>query len=120
MAISITTLPVGSFGFMLNSTSANVSACEVLLAAPGTGLSIYVDQLIINSTDAIGISFGEGESVPGTLDTTLIGEIQFAALATLSWDFRSRGGLKITANTLIGIDADGAGVINCFVSGRIV
>lgn len=43
MAISITTPKPGSFGFFLNATSADASACEELKAAPAAGTSIIVD-----------------------------------------------------------------------------
>ena len=118
MAIDITTPGVGLWGFHLNATSVDVSGVEVLKAAPGAGLSIYVDHITLNSTDAIALSIGEGETVPGTVDEILLGPIEFAALETLQWDFRN-GGMKLTENTLLCIDADGGGIINCFVSGRI-
>jgi len=118
MAIALTNPAVGTFGFFLNATSVDVSGVEVLKAAPGAGLSIYVDHITLNSTAAIALSIGEGETVPGTVDTVLIGPVEFPALQTLQWDFRN-GGIKLTANTLLCIDADGAGNICCFVSGRI-
>jgi len=113
MAISITTPQPGTFGFFLNATSIDVSAVEVLKAAPGAGLSIYVDHITLNSTSAIALSIGEGEAVPGTVDTVLIGPVEFSALQTIQWDFRNvrNGGMKLTSNTLLCIDADGAGVI---------
>lgn len=117
MAIAITNPACGTFGFFLNATSANVSGVEVLKAAV-SGKSIYVDHITLNSTDAIALSIGEGETVPGTVDTVLIGPIEFAALQTMQWDFRN-GGMRLTADTLLCIDADGAGEICCFVSGWV-
>jgi len=119
MAITTTSIPVGKFGFMSNSCSADVSGAETLVAAPTTGKQIVVDIIILNSTAAIALSIGEGEGVPGTLDTTYLGPVEFSALQTITWNFQSRGGMVLTANTLLGIDADGAGNICCFVSGRI-
>jgi len=119
MAIATTTPNVATFGFFVNATSANVSGVEVLKAAPGSGKYIIVDHITLNSTAAIALSIGEGETVPGTVDTVLLGPIEFSALETLQWDFRN-GGMKLSANLPLVIDADGAGAILCFVSGRIL
>ncbi len=113
MAITTNAITVGTFGFMSNSQSVDVSAIETLVAAPGVGKTIVVDQIILNSTDAISLMIGEGAW------TTLLGPLAFAALMTLTWDFRSRGGMVLTSNTLLAIDGD-AGQINCFVAGRII
>jgi len=67
MTIATTTPQPGTFGFFTNSTSIDVSAVEVLKAAPGAGLSIYVDHITLNSTPAIALSIGEGETVGGTV-----------------------------------------------------
>ena len=116
MAITLTDPGVVKFGFHLDANSVDVSACETLKAAPGTGKSIVVDYIRLNSTDAISLTIGEGAAA-GTIDTILIGPVAFAALGTMEWKF-GNGGMKLTANTLLLIDG-GAGVINCFVSGRV-
>ena len=116
MAISITTGQAGHFGFIINATSADASGVEVLLAGVA-GKSIVLDHLTVNSTDAVGISIGEGETVPGTIDDVLIGPIAFPALQTLQWDFRN-GGMKLTTTMALVVEA-GAGNINVFCWGRI-
>jgi len=117
MAVDITTPNVGMSGYFLNATSVDVSGVEVLKAGVA-GKSIYVDHITLNSTDAIALSIGEGETTPGTVDTVLIGPIEFSALQTIQWNFLN-GGMVLTENTSLVIDADGAGVICCFVSGRV-
>ena len=117
MAIAVTTPACGSFGFFICAGSADVTACETLKAAPGTGKAIYVDYLRINSTSAIAITIGEGAAA-GTIDTILIGPVAFSALLTLDWAFLN-GGMKLTDNCLLLIDADGAGVVNVFASGKV-
>jgi hypothetical protein len=109
---------VGKFGWHLNFTSANASGCEELMAAPAAGLSIYVDHLRISSDAAITVSIGEGESVPGTPDTTWIGPVPFAVNQSIPWDFRN-GGMKLTAAKSLVVDASGAGNICVFASGRV-
>ena len=113
MAIAVTTVPVAYWGWMLNATSANASGAEELLAAPAAGVSIIVRHLTISSGAAITISIGEGETVPGTIDTTFIGPTNFAANAFLQWTF-GNGGMLLTAATNLVVDASGAGNINVF------
>ena len=91
MAIACTDVPVRFFGFCRNCTSADISGCETILAAPGAGLSIVVNHITINSTANITISIGEGETVPGTLDTVFIGPVNFPAVSSMQWDFGNGG-----------------------------
>jgi hypothetical protein len=93
-------------GFIINATSADASVCEELKAAPATGLSIFVDKLTINSTLAISVTIGEGETTG-------------AAASSTQFDFSQVGGLKLTAATSLTVDASGAGDICITVIGRI-
>lgn len=117
MAISITTPTPGKFGFILNATSADASACEELKAAPAAGLSIILDHLTINNgANAISITIGEGET-GGAVTTALIGPVAMAANTSLQWDFP--GGMVLTAATSLTVDASGAGAICIFAWGRV-
>ena len=117
MAIVITNPAVGKWGFFANGVSADASGVEELVAAVA-GKSIYVDHLTISSDSAISISIGEGEAVPGTIDTVLLGPIPFAVNQSMQWTFLN-GGMKLTAATSLVVEASGAGNINVFVSGRV-
>jgi hypothetical protein len=117
MAIAVTNPKPGKFGFFLNATSADASGVEELKAAVA-GKSIYVDHLTISTDAAITISIGEGETVPGTVDTVFLGPVLFAANDQLQWNFLN-GGMKLTAATSLVVDASGAGNINVFASGRV-
>lgn len=119
MAINVNTLTVGHYGWMISADSADISAVEVLLAAQGAGTRIRVDFLRINSTANISITLGQGESIPGALDTDLIGPILFAAGQTLDWDLRGRGGMLLSDNILLAILGSGAGQVSIFAHGRI-
>jgi hypothetical protein len=114
MAIAVTT-PSVKVGFIDNATSINVSGCEVIHAAV-VGKKIKIRHLTINSTSAISITIGEGETA-SAVDAALIGPLAFDALQTMQWDFNPL--LELTENTLLSIDADGAGVICVFVQGVI-
>ena len=117
MAIVVTSPAAGNFGFFANGTSADASGVEVLRAGTA-GKSIYVDHLSISSDAAISISVGEGETVPGTIDTVLLGPVPFAINQQIQWDFRN-GGMKLTAATSLVVEGSGAGNICVFASGRI-
>jgi len=119
MAIATTSVPPGDSGFMINFDSADVSASEIILAAGGAGTYIYLDQLWLNSAAAISLTVGAGIG-GGAVTTPYVGPVLFAAGLTLHWDFRSSGGIKFPANTLLGIDGSGAGQISGFASGKIV
>jgi len=124
MAITVTTpgvslyeMPAGAF--ILNGVSADASGCEELKAAPGAGLSICVSKLTIsnNSAGTLAITIGEGETVPGSVDTALIGPISLLTGQTIPWEFKPA--MKLTANKSLVVDAGGAGAICVFVEGRI-
>jgi hypothetical protein len=120
MSITVTIPDVGpaSFqGFIVNGVSADVSGCEELKAAPGTGKSILLHHLTINSGAAITITIGEGETTPGSVDTALIGPISFAANQSLQWNFYPP--MKLTANKSLVIDSSGAGAVCVFAQGEI-
>lgn len=114
MAIVVTTPAVKTFGWILNATSADVSGCEELKAAPSAG-SIMIRHLTINSTDAISITIGEGKN-GAAVTTALLGPIAFAALETMQWTFNPM--LKLTAATSLTIDGD-AGNVCVFVQGTV-
>ncbi len=118
MAITVTTPQSARSGFILNGVSADVSGCEELKAAPAAGVSIIVDHLTINNgANAISVTIGEGESVPGSVDTALIGPIAMAANTSLQFTFPF--GMKLTAAKSLTVDASGAGAICIFAQGRV-
>lgn len=120
MAISVTTPNHGSssgLGWIINATSADASGCEELKAAPAAGLALVVEHLTINNgANAISITIGEGESVPGSVDTALIGPIAMAANTSLQ--FRFQRGMKLTSAKALVVDSSGAGAICIFAEGR--
>jgi hypothetical protein len=118
MAIDVTNPKAGYWGFFANGTSADASGVEELVAAPAAGLSIYVDHLTIASDSAISISIGEGETVPGSVDTVLLGPVPFAVNQQMQWNFLN-GGMKLTSATSLVVGASGAANICIFVSGKI-
>ncbi len=123
MAWTVTTPDHGAMagnGFILNGVeTADASNCEILKAAPATGLSIFVDHLTINNGgNAISITIGEGQAANAVV-TALIGPIAMAANTSIQFDFTSKGGMKLTAATLLAVDASGAGNLCVFADGRV-
>ncbi len=114
MAIAVTT-PTVKVGFIDNATSADASGCEEIHAAV-SGKKIKVKHLTINSTSAIAITIGAGET-GGAVTAALLGPIDFGALGTLQWDFWPY--MELPTATSLTVDADGAGAINVFVQGVI-
>ena len=120
MSITVTTPACGPGAynaFIVNAVSADASGCEELVAAPGAGKSIMVHKLTISSASAITVSIGQGETTPGSPDTTLLGPVPFAANQCIQWDFYPA--MKLSANKSLVVDASGAGNINVFVEGEI-
>ena len=118
MAVTVNNLQPGEFGFILNATSADVSGCEELKAAPGAGKNIILDTLSISTGAAIDITIGEGETT-GAVTTALIGPVTMAEDQTVQFDFRGRGGMILTANTSLTVDASGAGAVCVVCCGRV-
>lgn len=118
MAIAVTDVPVANYGWMINATSADISDCEELLAAPAAGVRILVEHITINSGAAISIEIGEDEAADDCV-TTHIGPVLFAANTSMQWNL-GRGGMLITAATPLTCDASGAGAVCIFAWGRYV
>lgn len=114
MAIVVTS-PTVKVGFIANAVSADITGCETILAKV-TAKRIKIKHLTINSTAAISIWIGEGAAA-GTIDTNLIGPLDFAALQTMRWDFWPL--LELTTANLLLCDADGAGQVCIFAQGYI-
>jgi len=98
MAIVVTSPAPVKSGFIKNATSADASATEEIIAAPGAGISHHIEYLVISSDAAISITIGEGETA-SAVTTALIGPVTFAAGQTIAFPFAGRAqGLKLTAN----------------------
>ncbi len=114
MAITVTNPNVAKSGWIANGTSANLSGCEELKAAPGPGKYLCIRQLVISSAAAISITVGEGETA-SAVTTALLGPIAFSANQTIPWIFEPA--MQLTVNTSLTVDADGAGVVTVFAQG---
>ena len=116
MAITKVALTPDTFGFAVNGTSANVSACEELVATPGAGKYLHLRHVTISSAAAISITLGSGVNA-GAVNNVVLGPIAFAANQTIQWIFNPS--ICLTVNESLTVDADGAGVITVFAQGFV-
>lgn len=120
MAAPVITTPTpGKFGWIINATCSDASACEELKAAPGTGLSIIVDHITINNGSAgtQDITIGQGEAA-GAVETALIGPISMAINDSIGWDFPQ--GICLSANKSLTVDSGDTHNLMIFAYGRII
>jgi len=117
MAISITTPTPAKFGWIINATSADVSGCEELKAAPAAGTSLIIDHITINNgAGAQSITIGAGKTGAG-VTTALIGPIAMAANTSIQWTFPY--GMVVAAATSLTIDSTSNTAVCIFAYGRI-
>jgi len=120
MAINVTSPSARSAGWIKNANSADASGTEEIIAAPGAGLSLVIEHLVVSSDSAISVTIGEGETA-GAVTTALIGPVTFAAGQSISFPVSGRTqGIKLTANTSLTVDASGAGNVNVWAQGTTI
>lgn len=116
MAITLVSAQRYRVGFIANGASADLSGCEELVAAPGTGKNIYIESISISSNSAINITIGAGETT-GAVTTVLMGPIYFAANSNFERSFKKP--LMVAINTSLTVDASGAGNATIIVEGYV-
>lgn len=118
MAITLVETTSYPLGFAVNGTTVDLTGCETLKAAPGAGLSIYVEKIVISCATATNVTIGAGDG--GTAVTTVIlGPILFLADGTTNIVLDFKRPLKLAANVALAADAAGAGVVTIFVEGFV-
>lgn len=111
-------------GWAVNATTADASGTEELVAAPGTGLSLYLEQVSITCAVAdITITIGTGEAA-GAVETVVIGPVATPTQTTAAgyipatqytWKFTQP--LKLTAEKSLTVDASAAGAVQVYAEG---
>ena len=119
MAITKNNLTPAGAGFAVNASSSDAQGCEELVAAPGTGKSLYLTQIQVSCVSAISVTIGAGKNGAAVL-AVLLGPFNFAATSgsPVNLAFRDRG-VKLTANTSLTVDASGAGAVQIFAEGYV-
>ncbi len=98
----------------VNGSSADASACEELVATPGSGYELVVLRIICCIGGAITATIGAGESTDN-VETPVWGPFGGAA-GTYELDVRDKP-IQLTANKSLTVDASGAGTVCVFVEG---
>ena len=126
MAITAVSLGVVGHGWAVNATSANMSGCEEILAAPAAG-SIVVEQIHISTVvKDLTVTIGAGATA-GAVTTVVLGPIAFNAEVTAAgysnlahYAITFTRPIKLAATTALTIDASAAGVVQVFASGYYI
>ncbi len=95
-------------GAITNSSSADIRSAEVVRAAPGAGLSIYLRHLTISVDAAMAVTVGAGETA-SAVTTVIAGPFHLAQDSTINVPFPEH--VKLAANTALVADSDTAGNI---------
>ena len=109
MAIVKTASNVARHGWMVSATSADFSTTEELRAAPGSGVSIYLEYISINSISAITVTIGEGETTDAV--TTIIVQPVLFTTGGGQYAIHFTRPIKLSAATSLTVDASAAGVV---------
>ena len=115
MAITKTASDVASHGWMVSATSVDFSATEELRAAPGSGVSIYLEYISINTISAITITIGEGES--GNNVVTIIVQPVLFTTGGGQYAIHFTRPIKLSAATSLTVQSSGAGVVQIVAYG---
>lgn len=101
-------------GFAVN-INGDLSGCEELVAAPGAGVSHYLEAVVISGSGAQNITIGAGET-GGAVTSAIFGPIYQAATGANCVKRFGRP-IKVGANTSITVDSSAANAATVFVEG---
>jgi hypothetical protein len=119
MAITLNTSQVATSGFCVTGTSADASACEELVAAPGTGRFIILQHLTISngSGGTQSITVGAGEAA-NDCEAVILGPFSMLASTQLQFNFYG-GGTSLPANKSLTVDSNDTHDLTIFAQGVI-
>ena len=118
MAITVTALQPKGAGFAVNGYSADASGCEVLVAAPAAGVSIYLHSVSVVCSSGITVTIGEGETASAP-DAVIVGPLTFLAIVPTQVTYNFREPIKLTAAKALVVDSSGAGAVVVVAQGTI-
>ena len=116
MAITLVSNTVERHGFLVNGTTADLSGCELLVAAV-TGKSIVLERVAVSFGAAITVTIGAGET-GGAVTTVLVGPIFGAANTTVELVFTRP--IVLAAATALTADASAAGNVTVIAQGFLI
>lgn len=122
MAYTATALAPYKTGWAVFAYSDDLSGCEELRAAPGTGLYLRLDAIQITAQALAAtrtITIGAGESGPGSVASVLIGPLAIAA-GTRAYSITFTRPLLLPVNTSLTVDASAGGTFSIYAAGETV
>lgn len=117
MAVTVIALAPYRDGFARNATSTDASGCESIYDAPGSGISIYLEQVTISVGATMNVTIGAGETA-GAVTSTIIGPIYFAAAGSVG-PIRFSRPIKLAANTALTFDSSASGNVTIVAEGYV-
>lgn len=106
MAISTQASTPSRRGAITNSSSADLRSAEIIRAAPGAGISIYLRHITISVDTAMAVTIGAGKTT-SAVTTVIAGPFHMAQDQTINVPFPEP--VKLAANTPLVADSDTAG-----------
>ena len=116
MAITLVSNTVERHGFLVNGNTADLSACEQLVAAV-TGKFIVLERVAVSFGAAITVTIGAGEAANNVV-TVLVGPLYGAANTTVELVFTRP--IVLAVSTALTADSSGAGNVTIVAQGYLV
>lgn len=115
MAVTVSDLQVASHGFSLTASSADATGCEVLKAAPGAGISLVLEKVMVSVGTGQTVTIGEGETA-SAVDAPIF-EVVLAGNRSYTHKFDRP--IILTANKALTVDSSASGAIRVSAEGYI-
>lgn len=103
--------------YIINARSTDATETEQIIAAPTTG-AIYIKSLFMKTVSPVAVTIGEGETTPGSVDTTVIGPITFGANDNPIYQ-EFYPALKLSDTTSLVVDASTTADVVIIIQGYI-
>lgn len=114
MAWAVTSLGVDRFGWAECGVG-DASGCEEILAAPATGVSLYLKKIMVSSVVAKTVDIGAGET-GGAVTSAILPTIPLVANSSFTHEFVKP--IKLAAATSLTIDASAGDSLTVIAEGE--
>lgn len=112
---NVTSLNVAGQGWVENLQTTSGTGTEIIKAAPGPGLNLYLEEVIIVSGTATTVIIGSGET-SGAVTTKLIGPIEMTTSGR-PYKIRFPRPIIVDVNTSLTVDSGVAGNVQVSTTG---
>ena len=108
--------PARSNAFAVSVTG-DISGCETLKAAAGTGKKIYIQRVTMSAVNAATVTLGQGETA-SAVTNPIFGPITINAGTVIDIQVPGEACIALAANTALTADSSGADVF-IYVQGYV-